>query len=369
MDMLDKNKVKKLKKYIKDDRPCKLKSYVKKYRIYLKDVELTKGRSLLHYCCQHGSGGVLRYLLTEGVSAVEPDNGGDLPLHVSLKQALDLDSQQSREAYTEMVLPLLETVPETLEVRNHSGMTCRQLLDQLVNRNRQEEEAHARTVSEEWEKKLGEELNWEEEEFTGRYHTEYDYYEEHTQDSYDQWADQIHSNYRWKHRQKTSTGRDAPPSHTKARHKQKAAESKKPRVLDEEKLRQIREELKRKYEANQKCDVENRKKRRKNLYEKNFEGILSKDNEDQLSFKDIPWPGRGSLHDFTEVLFCDFPDKSSSKFRKYLRDQQIRWHPDKFTQKFGKRLLDSDRDKIMEKVKEISQALNKVAETLPKQVT
>ncbi|XP_046551552.1 NF-kappa-B inhibitor-like protein 1 [Haliotis rubra] len=367
--MLDENKVKKLKKYIKDDRPSKLKSYTKKHRIYLKDVELTKGRSLLHYCCQQGSGGVLRYLLKEGVSAVEPDNGGDLPLHVILKQALDLDPQHSREAYNDLVLPLLETVPETLEVRNHKGVTCRQLLDQLVNRNRQEEEAQERTASESWEKKLEEELNWEEEEFTGRYNTEYDYYEDHTQESYDQWADQVYSNYRRKHIHNTSTGRDIPPSQAKARHKRKAAETKKSAILDEEKLRNIREELKRKYDASQKCDMENRKKRRKSLYEKNFECLLRKDNDDQLSYSDIPWPGRGSLHDFTEVLFCDLPDKSSAKFRKYLRDQQIRWHPDKFTQKFGKRLLDTDKDKIMEKVKEISQALNKVAETVPKQVT
>ena len=49
--------------------------------------------------------------------------------------------------------------------------------------------------------------------------------------------------------------------------------------------------------------------------------------------------------------------------RKRLRLELMRWHPDKFTAKFGSRLADDDKDKILARVTQISQQLNALAAT------
>lgn len=36
----------------------------------------------------------------------------------------------------------------------------------------------------------------------------------------------------------------------------------------------------------------------------------------------------------------------------------MRWHPDKFESRFGRRLAAKDRERILERVKGVSQALN-----------
>ena len=40
-----------------------------------------------------------------------------------------------------------------------------------------------------------------------------------------------------------------------------------------------------------------------------------------------------------------------------MREALRRWHPDKFGQRFGARLAAADRDRILEQVKVVSQAL------------
>ena len=58
---MSKKEITKIKQYIKDDRPQRLKSYVRKHHIDLSSVELKHNRNFLHYCCQHGSGTIMRY--------------------------------------------------------------------------------------------------------------------------------------------------------------------------------------------------------------------------------------------------------------------------------------------------------------------
>lgn len=120
--------------------------------------------------------------------------------------------------------------------------------------------------------------------------------------------------------------------------------------------------MRKKYDANQKQARELYLKRRRSQYEKKFEALLASSSSDKLDFDDIPWPSTGSTSDVVEALFADFSSRQSDAYKKYLRDQQKRWHPDKFSQKFGTRISDHDRERILEKVKEISQALNKLNE-------
>ena len=44
--------------------------------------------------------------------------------------------------------------------------------------------------------------------------------------------------------------------------------------------------------------------------------------------------------------------------KKFLKEQQVRWHPDKFLQKCGNRLYTGDKERIIEQVKKLSQEIN-----------
>ena len=85
---------------------------------------------------------------------------------------------------------------------------------------------------------------------------------------------------------------------------------------------------------------------------------------DLLGWDDIPWPlskdSSGDLTKIEEFLFCNL-DKETDEYKKYLREQQVQWHPDKFLQKCGTRLKEKDKDKVMERVKEIAQILNQLS--------
>ena len=43
--------------------------------------------------------------------------------------------------------------------------------------------------------------------------------------------------------------------------------------------------------------------------------------------------------------------------KKRLRAEQLRWHPDKFSAKFGGRLQEADKEAIMQRVSELSACL------------
>lgn len=104
-----------------------------------------------------------------------------------------------------------------------------------------------------------------------------------------------------------------------------------------------------------------RKKRLK--YEEHFRELTHKENSsaEELGYDDIPWPHEGTVSMVMDVLFVDAKKNDKTSFRKYLRDQILRWHPDKFEQKFGRFLKPDEKDKILSRVKEISQALNNMS--------
>ncbi len=77
----------------------------------------------------------------------------------------------------------------------------------------------------------------------------------------------------------------------------------------------------------------------------------------------LPWPCRhGDPDKMMEVLMCDVDKNDEKELRRFMRSQQLLWHPDKFMQKCGSRLVEGDRVKILERVTKLSQALNRLSE-------
>jgi NF-kappa-B inhibitor-like protein 1 len=69
----------------------------------------------------------------------------------------------------------------------------------------------------------------------------------------------------------------------------------------------------------------------------------------QIKCNDVPWPYSVDVVEIKNVMFHDVLT-DDHKYKKRLREEQIRWHPDKFLQKHGKRLCECDRNRIITNV-------------------
>lgn len=84
-----------------------------------------------------------------------------------------------------------------------------------------------------------------------------------------------------------------------------------------------------------------------------------------LGYDDIPWPHASGcdMESVEQFLFGDV-EKGSVEYRSYLRRQQVRWHPDRFLHRCGAQLVAGHRQRILEKVKAVSQLLNRLSEDM-----
>ncbi|CAC5391917.1 NFKBIL1 [Mytilus coruscus] len=355
---MGKDVTEKLKKYIKEDRPSKFKSYVRKRRIDVCEIRLDKEQSLLHYSCKYGQDIIFRYLIKKDIDFLLQDSNGNTALHLALKCAL---KSTANTVYTSIILPLIEKCPDLLEVDNEDGISCRNLLDKLVKKKQHHEhkdqpmfyKSEEENEADDWQDKLADELRNEHDDFTGRYHSDKD--EDSYAEGYDEWADRLRHEYHMKHRYSR---------HHPKKHKETASSSQSKEQNDnKEKLEDIREKMRQKYEENQKRDRENRFLLKSNNYLKNITALGLMSHEGEIKFNDVPWPFNSDVKEIKNVMFqsalC-----AGEKYKKRLREEQVRWHPDKFQQKYGKQLHEKDKHKIMERVKEISQELNRLNDLL-----
>jgi len=90
-----------------------------------------------------------------------------------------------------------------------------------------------------------------------------------------------------------------------------------------------------------------------------------------ISYDDIPWipvlaETRLGMDDGVEKFdILGISDHATHEEKKQaVRAASLRWHPDKFTQAFGRRLLEKDRGRVMESVKLMSQRINQLKDRL-----
>ena len=190
-----------------------------------------------------------------------------------------------------------------------------------------------------------------------------EYYREMKQETWDDWAEKISSQHQ---RNRYSD----PPSRTYSKHRRKAGiedtdtEPKKRKGIDEAKRKEFDRKLRE--DALQEIQVSRERQQEKwtqikVVYESRCEAVFGGGDGTLLRYRDIPWPPGKTLQDKANMMFSGL-QKDSTQYRKYVKEQQRRWHPDRFSQKCGSRLVETDRHKIMESVKELSQYLNKMAE-------
>jgi len=76
-----------------------------------------------------------------------------------------------------------------------------------------------------------------------------------------------------------------------------------------------------------------------------------------IVYSDVPWPDAGAIVPNALVRFAF---QQASDVKAELRKLQVRWHPDKWTQRYASRLEDTQASLILERVKEISQIVNEM---------
>ena len=74
-----------------------------------------------------------------------------------------------------------------------------------------------------------------------------------------------------------------------------------------------------------------------------------------LGEDDLPWPTLAGREPEAGPLLL--AGVAPARQRKALREELMRWHPDKFGARFGARLLPEQRDRVQARVNAMSQAV------------
>lgn len=355
---MDKSKEKKLFCYIKVGKLHRVRSLFKKYKpSHLTAIVDRKGRTPLHVCCLLGDDAIMRLLLKNGAKVEVTDTDGNTPIHFALKYAMETTRFT---AFNDLILPLLNVCGSSssvLDVKNNDGKSARECLSQLkmIHAQRREEvvaqrRQQRRMKSERPSKKNLEDLEWErklkfeagQEDFS-KYNQ--DDYMETTHETYDEWVEKI-MRERWQ---------------KKASSKQKAGVDCKPRHCQED-ARQRTKQLEMEHEAYMTQMSVQRQKLKLTVtlakYEEKCKVMFDGDSSRTIKFSEVSWPCQGDTNRMLDLVKRWLELKSGEERKKFLKEQQVRWHPDKFLQKCGNRLDNDERDKIIEQVKELSQEIN-----------
>ncbi|KAL4609224.1 NF-kappa-B inhibitor-like protein 1-like [Arapaima gigas] len=345
-------KQKRILRYVEEGSLLKLKSYLRKHP----DVEVSfsqgrKQRGPLHLACSLGDDAVLRLLLRRGADTLQRDHRGDTPLHIAANRAL----KYGKTAYDDLVVPLRKSCPTAMDVANNAGVTPRDLLrwmkSELLHDLHQEPgipgQSDAETL---WREKLSAECQDEFSETFGQYDDDF-LCDDVDPEDFGDWADRIRREYHAKQQAQAAQGR-----------KRKEGEE------AERDRRQFQERLERQhaeYQLRAQRQAEEVLCSRRRSYEERCAAALRDGSDTLLGYSDIPWPApRGSVEDMVAVMLHGADRSDPAAFRRLLRRQQALWHPDKFAQRCGGRLRDSERQRILDTVTALSQELNRLAQSI-----
>ena len=78
---------------------------------------------------------------------------------------------------------------------------------------------------------------------------------------------------------------------------------------------------------------------------------FSEGDLDSIRFDDIPWPSKDNV---LGIL----PEHDPSEKKRRFREMTKRWHPDRFQMRFRAKLCSKDKQRILERVQEISKLVN-----------
>lgn len=333
-----------------------------------------EGATALHEACRHGHLAAARLLLRRGADAGVGDLRGDTPAHLA-----------ARHGHIELLAALLTADrPPEIEAVNVRGESVEQLAAAAMDRQdlqsfQQEAQEQAGAGQGEghhgfspsldpdqaWQRRLAEELSGgeqEEEETWGAYgggdwHA--DEYE-----TAEEYARRIWEEMQAHRRAKEQQSRTA---FTQRRQKEEGRRTAFRQAAESE-SRRILEEQQRQDAAWRAAVAEGQAGPKRASYEARWQFFATKHPEAVIAYADVPWilASEGASQEELQrvvVYGAVGPDEQ----RKRLRTELIRWHPDKFQARFGRRLAPADADRILARVVATSQVLNSLSATVQQQ--
>ena len=359
---MGKSKEEKLFRYIKTGSLHRVRSLLKKSELVVNDIVDANGRSPLHVACILADDAIVRLLLKYDARTEARDHAGNTPLHLAIKYGLEtIDSN----VYYDIVQPMiLASHKSILECKNLKGETVETLLKKLKRNIRKEnkyrqqrlqkeeeilrERRAAMEEEKEWREKLRHEFDCE----NYCYERFDDFTPESAYEPYDVWADRILHERREKLRKMNEEKKKVRKECKSDQTESEAYIREKTRKLESEHMEYIQQ-------MREKCK-KSKSSRLKLCYEERCRSIFQDaSRKESLTYIDIPWPCEGGAEKAVSLIVeWAQMEESEENQRKYLKEQQVQWHPDRFMQRCGSKLSEQDKKQILDRVKEISQHLN-----------
>ncbi|TKC34956.1 hypothetical protein EI555_003601, partial [Monodon monoceros] len=371
----------------------------------------------LHRACARHDAPALCLLLRLGADPAHQDRHGDTALHAAARQGPD--------AYTDFFLPLLSRCPSAMGIKNKDGETPGQILGWGPPWDSAEEEEEDEASKErEWRQKLQGELEDEWQEVIGRFEGKesisihshpssslaafptptprmlplasygpffcaappllpvtfswppYDHHlppsqtddashETQEPESFSAWSDRMAREHAQKRQQQREAEGACRPPRAEGSGQSWRQQQEEQRLF-QERARAKEEEL--------------RESRARRAPEAPGDRVLEPARAGPRAehprgagrgrlwrFGDVPWPcpGGGDPEAMAAALVARGPPlEEQGALRRYLRVQQVRWHPDRFLQRFRSQIETWELGRVMGAVTALSQALNRHAEAL-----
>lgn len=246
-------------------------------------------------------------------------------------------------------------------IKNKDGKTPGQILGWGPPWDSAEEEEGKASKEHQWRQKLQGELEDEWQEVFGRLE-DYTSYEAQEPESFSAWSDRLAQEHAQKCQQQPEAKRTCYPACAEGSSLSWRRQEKEWRLF-QERARAKEEELR-----------ESRAKRSQEQAQEVHRGLgpgaqqpRGVERGNLWHFSDIPWPcpGGGDPEAMAAALVARGPPLVEQEaLRRYLRVQQVRWHPDRFLQRFGSQIDTRELGRVMGAVTALSQALNRRAEAL-----
>ncbi|XP_057289483.1 NF-kappa-B inhibitor-like protein 1 [Hydractinia symbiolongicarpus] len=355
--------IKKMRRYIKDGRVSKLEKIAKKFKNagsqddFVKEMNSIKHKkNYLHKCCVKGDVYMMETLIKLGADVSICDHNNNNILHLALNYILE-NLDRNFLGYVFDLLKLSSN--EMLRQKNTYGETPEELLAETIkiledkqNAYLIESESESDIGDDSWNERLFFEMG-QDEKFSNETYAQDEFNDtnlKRKEETFSEWGDKMRESY---HRKNSR-------HYVNENERKKKAET---AHEDNHPDTSLVDELKKKFRI-----IELRER-----YETECARIFNhSENTDLLCFGDIPWPETMTnkvkaktflkyIDDMIDTLVHGLTDEDKLK---YLKKQQIRWHPDRFLHRCGHRLNERDRSQILDAVNAFSQKINSTIETL-----
>lgn len=306
-------------------------------------------------------------------------------------------------AYTDFFLPLLSRCPSAMGIKNKDGETPGQILGWGPPWDSAKEEEDEEVSEErEWRQKLQDELEEEWQEAIGRFEgeepaaaraalpgprrvcsvslpscrtsfqhphpsfqTDDASHEVREPESFSAWSDRLAREHAQKRRQQLQAERSCRPQRAEGSSHSWRQQEEEQRLF-RERARAKEEEL-RESQARRTQEAQGGRGTEPLRPGPRAEHPQGAGRGSLWRFGDVPWPcpGGGDPEAMAAALVARGPPlEEQGALRRYLRVQQVRWHPDRFLQRFRSQIETWELGRVMGAVTALSQALNRHAEAL-----